>query len=329
VKHPFQARLPVFAPALLALGLATPAQQAAAQAYPTKPITIVVPYSAGGSSDVLTRAVAKHLSESLGRSVVVENRAGASGMIGAEAVSRATPDGYMLLGTTSSYPGTVATRKEIPFDPVKSFVPVATIARAPQVLAVHPSVPAKNVKEFIEYAKKNPGKVTYASSGTGGNNHFSAALFASQAGLKMTHVPYKGIAPAVTALASGEVDSVIASHSALLPMLKGNRIRAIAVTSLEPSELIPGLPAINRAGLPGYEYELWWGIFAPAGTPADRVQMLNAAVNKALATPEMKQFLQSQGVEAWPRPAAEIKDLLAKEIARYRQAAKEAGIEQH
>jgi tripartite-type tricarboxylate transporter receptor subunit TctC len=297
-----------------------------AQAFPSKNITIVVPYSAGGSSDVLTRAVAKELGDMWGRNIIVENRPGASGMIGAEAVARAEADGYTLLGTTSSYPGTVAVRKELPFDPAASFVPVGMIAKAPQILAVHPSVPAKTVKEFIAYAKKNPGRLTYSSSGTGGNNHFSMALFASQAGIDLRHIPFKGIAPAITALASGEVDSVIASHPALLPMLKANRIRPIAVTSPEASELVPDLPAIAQAGLPGYEYELWWGIFAPAGTPPDRVQALNAAINKALATPRMRQFLDKQGAEPTPRPAKELANLLSREIERYRKAAREAGI---
>ena len=310
----------------LAFALCCP-QSAGAQAFPSNPVTLIVPYSAGGSSDVLARAVAKGLSEQWPNNVIVENRPGASGMIGAEAVARATPDGYTLLATTSSYPGTVAVRKSLPFDPAASFVPVAMIAKAPQILTVHPSVPAKTVKEFIEYAKKNPGKLTYGSSGTGGNNHFAMALFASQAGIDMRHVPYKGIAPAVTAVASGEVDSVIASHPALLPMLKGNRVRAIAVTSLEPSELVSDLPSVAQTGLPGYEYELWWGIFAPAGTPPDRVQQINAAVNKVLNSRDMKQFLATQGAEPTPRSVKALANLLPQEIARYRKAAKDAGIQ--
>src|SRR6185503_210717 len=174
-------------------------------------------------------------------------------------------DGHVLLAHTSSYPATAAVRAKLPFDPAKAIVPVATIARAPMMIAVHPSVPAKNVKELVALAKKSPGKLNYGSSGAGGNNHFSGALFASAAGVKMTHVPYKGIAPAVTALASGEVEVVISSQAALASQLKAGRVRALAVTSLEPSALFPDLPAAAKAGVPGYSYELWWGLFAPAG----------------------------------------------------------------
>lgn len=319
-------KLRTLAPALFAATFAFTAQHAAAQGYPTKPVTIVVPYSAGGSSDVLVRAVAKHLGDAWGQNVIIDNRPGASGMIGAELVSKAAPDGYTLLGTTSSYAGNVATRKKLPFDAERSFVPLAVIGKAPQILAVHPSVPAKTVKEFVDYAKKNPGKLTYGSSGTGGNNHFAGALFADLAGIDILHIPYKGIAPAVTALASGEVDSVIASQPALLPMIKANKVRPIAVTSPEPSTVVSGYPAIAKTGVPGYEYFLWWGLFAPAKTPPDRVQALNAAINKVLNKPEMKAFLQKQGVEPTPLPAAEIADLLPREITRYRDIAKNAGI---
>ena len=304
------------------------AHESAAQAYPAKPVTIIVPYSAGGSSDVLTRAVARYLGEAWGHNVVVENRPGASGMIGAEAVAKAAPDGYMLLGTTSSYTGTVAIRKKLPFDPEKAFMPVGMIGKAPQILAVHPSVPAKTVKEFVAYAKKNPGKLTYSSSGTGGNNHFAMALFANMAGIDLVHIPFKGIAPAITAIASGEVDSVIASHSALLPMLTAKRIRTIAITGPEPSSLAPGLPAIAQSGVKGYEYYLWWGIFAPSAMPAERVQFINAAINKVLARPEMKDFLAKQGAEATPMSPAQLATLLPTEIKRYRETAKNANIPQ-
>jgi tripartite-type tricarboxylate transporter receptor subunit TctC len=169
--------------------------------------------------------------------------------------------------------------------------------------------------------------LNYGSSGAGGNNHFSGALFASAAGVKMTHIPYKSIAPAVTALASGEVEIVIASQAALGPQLKAGRVRALAVTSLEPSPLFPGLPAAAQAGVPGYSYELWWGIFAPAGMPADRINVVNAAVNKILATAEMKKFLEGEAAEPWPRTPAQLEGFLSKEIERYKKAAKLAGIE--
>lgn len=300
---------------------------AQAQTYPAKSLQVVVPYTPGGSIDVVTRAVARKLTEAWGRNVVVDNRAGASGMIGAEFVAKAEPDGYTLLASTSSYTGTVAVRKSLPFDPVKGFIPVAMFGRAPLILVVHPSVPARSVKELVALAKAHPGKLNYASSGTGGNNHFSGALFATAAGIKITHVPYRGIAPAVTALASGEVELVIASGPAVMPQVRAGRIIALGVSASQPSPLLPGMPAIAQSGVPSYTYELWWGLFAPAGTPADRVQAINAAVNRALASDDVKQFLATEGAEPAPMSVAQLANLLSDEIARYRKAAQEAGIQ--
>jgi tripartite-type tricarboxylate transporter receptor subunit TctC len=314
--------------ALAAAAGAFAAFPAGAQSYPAKNLTLVVPYPAGGSSDVMERAVAQRLAAMWGKNVVVDNRPGASGMIGAELVTKAAPDGYTLLGTTSSYPATAAVRKSLPFDPAHAIVPVAMIARAPMLLAVHPSVPAKTVEQLIALAKKNPGKLNYGSSGTGGNNHFSGALFASAAGIKLTHVPYKGIAPAVTALASGEVELIISSAAALLPQWKANRVRILGVSSLKPTPLFPGVPAIAQHGAPGYEYQLWWGVFAPKGISAERANFINAAVNKALQSADMKKFLDAEHAEPWPLSVAQLADLLPNEIARYRKAAQEAGIPQ-
>jgi tripartite-type tricarboxylate transporter receptor subunit TctC len=319
VKNPF--RYFLIAIATLA------AAEAAAQAYPSKNLTMIVPYPAGGSIDIYARAVSQELGKTWNRTIVIDNRAGASGMIGTEVATKMDPDGHVLLAHTSSYPATAAVRAKLPFDPARAIVPVATIARAPMMIAVHPSVPAKNVKELVALARKSPGKLNYGSSGAGGNNHFSGALFASAAGVKMTHIPYKGIAPAVTALASGEVEIVIASQAALGTQVKAGRARALAVTSLKPSPLFPGLPAANEAGVPGYEYELWWGIFAPAGMPADRIATVNAAVNTVLATAEFRKFLESEAAEPWPQSPAQIADLLPKEIARYKKAAQVAGID--
>jgi tripartite-type tricarboxylate transporter receptor subunit TctC len=296
----------------------------AAEAYPAKNVTIIMPYAAGGSSDILTRAVAKGLGDMWGRQVIVDNRPGASGMIGAEVVAKAAPDGYTLLSTTSSYPGTVAVRAKLPFDPERGLVPVAMIARAPIVLAVHPSMPAKTVKEFIALAKKRP--LNYSSSGTGGNNHIAMELFSQAAGIKMTHIPYKGIAPAVVALVAGEVDAIIASSPAVMSQVKAGKARAIAVSSAKPTSLVPGLPAIAESGVPGFTYENWWGLFSPAGTPANIVSTLNTAVNKVLVSTEMKQFLDREGAEAAPMTLAQLADLLPKEIARYRKAAQAAGL---
>ncbi|HEX3172199.1 MAG TPA: tripartite tricarboxylate transporter substrate-binding protein [Burkholderiales bacterium] len=294
--------------------------------YPARNVQIIVPYTAGGSIDIMTRAVAQQLTVAWGKNVVVDNRPGASGMIGTEIATKAEADGHVLLGHTSSYPATAAVREKLPFDPARAIVPVAMIARAPMMVAIHPSVPAKTVKELVALAKKDANGLKYSSSGTGGNNHFSGALFASAAGIKLTHIPYKGISQAMTALASGEVEICIASAAAINPQLRANRVRVIAITSEKPTSLLPGLPTVAQSGVPGYTYELWWGLFAPAGLSAERIAFINAAVNKSLAGPEMKKFLENESAEAWVATPAQIADLLPKEIDRYRKAAKEAGI---
>lgn len=248
-------------------------------------------------------------------------------MIGAELVAKAEPDGHTLLGHTSGYPATAAVRKKLPFDPAQALVTVAMIGKAPLVLAVHPSLPARSVKELIALAKKNPGKLNYSSAGTGGNNHFATSLFASATGIELTHIPYKGVAPAAIALVSGEVELLIASSPAISPQLKAGRLRALGVTSLKPTPLLPDLPALAQSGVPGYSYELWWALFAPAGIAAERLNLINSAVNKVLASAEMKTFLSQEGGEPWPLSPAQLSDLLPREIERYRKIAKAAGIE--
>src|SRR5258706_700752 len=314
-------------PALCCAVAGSIAPEAAAQSvYPSKTVQIIVPYTPGGSIDIMTRAVAQKLAETWGKNVVVDNRAGASGMIGTEIATKAEADGHVLLGHTSSYPATAAVREKLPFDPARAIVPVAMIARARMMVAIHPSVPAKTVKELVALAKKTPDGLKYSSSGTGGNNHFSGALFASAAGIKLTHIPYKGISQAMTALASGEVEICIASAAAVNPQLRAGRVRVIAITSEKPTSLLPGLPTVAQSGVPGYTYELWWGLFAPTDLSAERINFINAAVNKSLAGPEMKKFLENESAEAWVATPAQLADLLPREIERYRKAAKEAGI---
>lgn len=321
---------------LAALGAATfaalaasPAAAQAPGAFPTKNMVMIVPYTPAGSADAMSRAIASRLGTALGRNIVVDNRPGASGMIGTELVTKADPDGHTLLGHTSSYPATAAVRAKLPFDPGRAIIPVGMTARAPMLFAIHPSIPAKSVKELIAIVKKEPKKyfLNYGSSGTGGNNHFSGALFASSAGIKMQHVPYKGISNAVTALASGEVEIVIASSSALLPQRDSGRIRILGVTSLEKSALFPDLPTVASQGAPGYNYELWWGTFAPAGMAPDRIKFLYTEIQKIVTSADMKKFLDTQGAEPWLLPMAQLPELLPQEIARYKKAAQLAGIE--
>ena len=297
-----------------------------AQQFPTRNMQAIVPYAAGGSIDVMTRAIMAQLSTALGRNIVVDNRPGASGMIGTELFTKVEPDGHVLLGHTSSYTGTAAIRAKLPFDPARAIVPVAGIGKSAMVMVVHPSLPVKTIKEFVELAKKNPNKLNYGSSGIGGNNHFSGALFDLASGTKMTHIPYKGISLAMTAAASGEVEVVIASPAAVNPQLRAGRVRALGMSGLKPSPLLPGLPSIAQSGVPGYEYELWWAVFAPAGISPERLGFLNGTINKLLAAPEMKKFLDQESADAWIATPAQLADLLPREIERYRKVAKAAGI---
>jgi tripartite-type tricarboxylate transporter receptor subunit TctC len=293
--------------------------------YPTRNVTIVVPFAAGGSVDNLSRAVGRGLDETWGHRVIVENRPGAASMIGAEYVANAEPDGYRLLHATSSYPGAVATRAKLPFDPVAAFVPVALIARAPFALVVHPSVPAKTVQEFIALAKKR--SLNYASSGTGGSSHFATELLGQIADIQMTHIPYKGSGPAVMAVVSGEVDAILSTPVAVMAQVKAGRARAIAVTSAQPTPLYPGLPTIAASGVPGYTYDNWFALLAPAKTPANVVSTINAAVNKVLVSAEMTQLLSREGVAATPLSVAQLANLLPTEIAIYRKLVQKVGIE--
>jgi tripartite-type tricarboxylate transporter receptor subunit TctC len=297
-----------------------------AQQFPTRNMQAIVPYAPGGSIDVMTRAVMAELSKALNRNIVVDNRPGASGMIGTEIFTKLEPDGHTLLGHTSSYTGTAAVRAKLPFDPARAIVPVAGIGKSSLVMVVHPSLPVKNVKEFIELAKKNPGKLNYGSSGIGGNNHFSGALFDLAAGTKMIHVPYKGISLAMTAVASGEVEVVIASSAAVNPQLRAGRVRALGMSGTKPSPLLPNLPSLAQSGVPGYEYELWWALFAPAGISAERLNFLNSTINKLLNAPELKRFLEQESAEPWIATPQQLANLLPNEIERYRKVAKAAGI---
>ena len=302
------------------------ASHAAAQQFPARTVQMIVPYTAGGSIDIVSRTVAAKLSEMWGRNVVIDNRPGASGMIGTEQVTKADPDGHVLLGHTSSYPGTAAVRAKLPFDPARSIIPVGGIGKSSLIFVVHPSVPVKTVREFVELAKKNPGKMTYGSSGIGGNNHFAGALFDMASGTQMLHVPYKGISLAMTAVASGEIEVVIASAAAVNTQLRAGRVRALGMSGAKPSPLMPGLASIAQSGVPGFQYELWWGLFAPAGMPAERLNFINASINKALVSPELKKFLDNESAEAWIATPQQLANLLPTEIERYRKIALAANI---
>ena len=279
--------------------LACLASSVLAQAYPNHAIRLVVPFPAGGTTDILARAVGQKLTESLGQSVVVDNRPGAGGNIGADIVAKSAPDGYtLLMGTVGTHAINPSLYTKMPYDHVKDFVPVVLVAGVPNVLVVNPSVPVQSVADLIKLAKSKPGEINFASSGAGTSIHLSGELFKAMAGVDMTHVPYKGSAPALTDLIGGQVQLMFDNLPSALPQIKAGKLRAIAVTSLKRAPVLPDVPTIAESGLPGFEASSWFGVLAPAGTPAPVVAKLNAEVNKWLQSPDAREQLLAQGAVA-------------------------------
>jgi len=311
---------------LLGLALALPATAARA-GFPEKPVTLVVPFPPGAATDIIARTVAERLGAKWKTSVVVENRAGATGSIGSNYVARSAPDGYTLLvATTSSHTmGPNLFRKRL-WDPVKDFAPVTLLAWAPNVLEVNPSVPAKTVPELIALLKQNPGKYTFASSGTGSSIHLAGEMFKTLAGVDIVHVPYKGAAPAVADLLGGQVDMMFDTVALSLPHIQAGKLRPLAVTTRQRSSSLPDVPTMEEAGLPGYEMAAWIGLLAPAGTPADVVAQINRDTREALALPEVKQRLFSVGTDVAPMEAAEFGRLIEQELPKYGKIMRDAGI---
>jgi tripartite-type tricarboxylate transporter receptor subunit TctC len=310
---------------LLILVFACGSAQAQAP-FPSRPIQFVVTSPPGGSNDIFARAIAKRLSDSFGKPVLVENRAGATGSIGAAFVAKAPADGHTLLMVSSSFTTSAAIQPNAPFDAVKSFAAVAMIGKGPLILAVSPALPAKTPEEFFALAKAKPGALNFASSGSGSINHFATELLIDAAGIKMTHVPYKGMGPAVTDLIAGHVDVLIASAPSMLQQVKSGKVRGVGVTTLKPSPMAPGLPALAAAGAKGYDVELWWGVLTTAGAPKDAVAMLNAEINKALATDEMRGFLLNEGAEPAPMSTEAFSGVIRADIERWKKVARQADI---
>ena len=282
----------------LAVVLALVCAHALAADYPSRPIRLIVPFAPGGGNDTVARLVGQKLEAELGQPVVIDNRAGAGGIVGAEAAARAAPDGYTLfLGGVGSHAINPNLHANLTYDPIKDFQPISLIAAAPLVLVVHPSVPAHSAQELVALAKAQPGKLNYASNGNGSSSHLAAAMFATMTGTEMVHVPYKGLAPALTDLLSGQVQLMFSSVVAILPHVKAGKLRALAVSSARRMPLLPDLPTIAEAGVPGYQSSSWYGILAPAGTPPDVVARLNAALVKIVAEPDVKQALAQEGAE--------------------------------
>lgn len=272
----------------------------AQSAYPTKAVRVVVPFPAGGSNDLVARVVSQELSKSLGQQFVVDNRGGASGVIGAEMVAKAPADGYTLMVHSITHLSNGLLIKKVPYDTVNDFTPISLLVAQPGALVVHPALPAKTVKDFIALAKKRPDELTYASNGPGGSLHLMMALFANMANIKLIHVPYKGGAPLVTSLLSGETQSATATINTVLPHIKSNRLRPLGVTADKPSGLLPGVPTIAQAGVPGYEFNSWIGVFGPKNMPPALVDRLHGELEKVMKQPNVVKALADQALDPWP-----------------------------
>ncbi|MDZ7921919.1 tripartite tricarboxylate transporter substrate binding protein [Rhodoferax sp.] len=287
--------------------------------YPNKTIRLVVPFTPGGSTDILARAIGQKLTEVWGQSVVIDNVPGAGGAIGADKVAKAPADGYTLL---MGHIGTLAVNPSLypnlPYDPIKSFAPVAWVARVPNVLVVHPSVPAKTVKELVALAKAKPGQMNYGSGGNGSAANLATEYFKLQTGTSLLHIPYRGTAPAVTDLVGGQTQLLFTGAPAVLSQIKNGQLRALAVSSPKRMDALPDLPTVAESGYPGFEADQWYGVVAPAGTPADIVAKLNTQINQALNSAELKNRLNAEGAIATPDTPANFGKLIAAEIARWK-----------
>ncbi|MFM9886743.1 MAG: Bug family tripartite tricarboxylate transporter substrate binding protein [Burkholderiales bacterium] len=315
-------RLPVAV--LVAACCMAPAAQA--QGYPVKPIRLVVPYSPGGPNDTIGRIFAQRLAEAIGQQVIVDNRAGGGGNIGTEYVAKAAPDGYTLLSAGMGSTVINPLIGKVTYDPERDFVPIMLVATAPNVLAVHPSTGVATVAELITLARQQPGKLNAASSGLGSSTHLSAALFESLAGIRITHIPYKGSAPSMTALLSGEVEMSFLGVPNVLPHWRSGKLRVLAVATKRRSTQIPDVPTIAESGLPDYEVNAWYGIAAPTGTPAAIVNRLHAEMMKFVNTPVYRDALAAQGAEPVSSTPEEFAAVLRTDKANWTRILKELGI---
>ena len=297
-----------------------------AQSFPSKPIRLVVPYTPGASNDTLSRATAEAMSPILGQPIVIDNRPGAGGMIGAEHAARSAPDGYTILNVQASFATNVAIRAKMPYDVFKDFAYIGMMARSPMIVVVHPSMPVKSLKELVALARKRPGDLNYGSSGTGGSNHLATELFAKTANIKIIHVPYKSVGPAMTDLAGGHVQMVITSLPSALTQVKAGRLKALGIAGERRSSFAPEIPTVKEGGVP-YVSELWWGLAAPGKTPPEIVERLSDALRKAMQTPGLKQRYATEGAEAVPMTPQEFTRYVHGEVNRWRQVVKDAGLQ--
>ena len=310
----------------IALAAAFAALPALAQNYPVKPVRIIVPTNPGGGTDIQARLMAKAFQESIGGSFIVENRSGASGTIGADIVSKAPPDGYTVLITTSLLATSASLYKKLPYNALRDLIPVSQISSAPQYLVVHPSVPARSVKEFVALAKSQPGKLNAGSSGSGSANHLAVELLKQRTGIDVHHIPYKSGAPAMTALISGEVDFTFTGAVTALPPIRAKQVRALGVTSLKPSSATPEVPPL-AATFPGFESANWYALFVPAGTPPAIVNKLSAETATALKSPAVRDFIRQDGADPVGSTPQEFAAFFRREIERYAEVIRKGKVQ--
>ncbi|MDO8375972.1 MAG: tripartite tricarboxylate transporter substrate binding protein [Aquabacterium sp.] len=304
----------------------TAAQAQTAQGYPNKPIRFIVPYAPGGSTSQVARMVAAKMTENWGQQVLIDNRGGANTVIGTDALAKSAPDGYTIGLTTSTLTTLQHLLPTLPFDPLKDFAPVSTMVTTQLVLVLHPSVPANNLKEFIALAKAKPNELNFAAVGTGSSTHLAGEMFKTVAGVKMQHVPYKGTAPALTDLIGGQIQLNFDTPVTSLPHIRAGKLKAIAVTGKTRLPSMPDVPTFAEAGLPEYDFQLWFGVLAPAGTPKDIVNKLAAEISRILALPDVKDLLLAQGLDAYAIGTDKFGALIKADLDRYGKVIKAAGI---
>jgi tripartite-type tricarboxylate transporter receptor subunit TctC len=312
---------------VLAAAVAWHASVCSAQTYPSKPVRIIVPFSAGGGSDLVARAISPKLTAALGQSVIIDNRPGADGQIGASQVAKAPPDGYTLLvGTTGPMVINPALEAKTPYDTLRDFAPITQLITQPIALVVHPSLPVATVSQFVAFAKTRPGQLSYGTAGTGSGTHLGAEIFAGLTGIKMLHVPYKGTAPAVTDVMSGQVQAIFSSIPVLLPHIQSHRLKALAVGSEARMPMLPGVPTMSEAGVTGFDASSWYGLFAPAGTSADVLRRLNTETASALKSPEIDKLLSSQGAFPVGSSVEQFSAHIRTELVKWKRAVEAAGV---
>ena len=311
-------------PLLLAVAAGLAPSVVHAQEWPARPIRLIVPFAPGGSSDTVSRLVAQKLSAALGQQVVLENRAGAGGNIGMDAAAKAAPDGYTLLFAAGSAAINVSLYDRMPFDPLKDLVPVSHVCNVNGILVVHPSVPARTLKDFIDLARTKPDTINYASAGAGTVVHLAGEMFKSLARVNLTHVPYKGSGPALTDLLGGQVQAMFANMPGTLQHVKADKLRVLAVTGARRSPLLPDVPAVSEL-VPGYAASTWFGVFAPAGTPAAIVTRINAEIGKALTAPDLLATLRAEGAEPVGSSAEQFAQFFREEVSRWGAVVRASG----